>query len=242
MWNSNEIKQGDSGLVVSNKLDAEFQRSHAEESRVANRLLDLEYTDKITVLDKIEDKKIVSPYTMWFAMEPVISDVDLIKDVTQHLSERVFTGGFWIQTDALVEYTGPYVPVDRLNPGTLVSRAHIDELESELLLKAVLVDGSVDMSNGYVPSRKLSVATKDYVDTRVASAVANMDSEVFEFPSSSDGDTVFSVHLGTNDILVYVNGVLQRSTKYGRDQFKVTFIKPLSENDEVTIARLGDKV
>jgi len=242
MWNSKEIKQGDSGLVVSNKLDAEFQRIHTEEDRVDALLNKLEYTDKTTINDKSEDRKIVSPYTMWYILDPMISTVQNIKLSTDHFSETEFDSVFWIRTDVLIEYSGAYVNLDKLSDGSFVTLAHLGEFETNIKDETLAADGSTLLPGKYEPVEPQSIATKSYVDSEVASATANIASEVIEFPPSEDGDTLFSYSLGSNSILVYVNGVLQRATKYGRDQFSVTFIKPLSRDDEVTIAKLGDKV
>jgi len=240
MWKSNEIVQGDSGLVVSNKLDAEFQRIQTEEARVDALFQTLDYADQTDMLDKAEEKKIVSPKGMWFVLDPLVNRFNTVEEVTSHLSQETFNGVSWIKTDVLIEYTGSYVPLSRLSDGNFITKSHIMSLEAGILGEALLKDGSTPLPVGYVPPLPESVVNKGYVDAHVLTLTKKSKMEYIEFPGASNGDTVFAADLDGKVFVVYLNGVLQRRVKYSALADKIRFNDPLEANDEVTIHITGE--
>jgi len=241
MWQSSEIKQGDSGLVVSNKLDAEFQRIQTEEQRVDAVLVTLDYTDTVTVMDQSEDHKIVSPYTLWYVLKPLLTRFVGIEEVTDHLHEELFDGTVWIRTDVMLEYTGPYELYDDLRDGVLVTKSHLDQLKARIDGHYMALDGSTALPDGYVPVDYYNIATKGYVDDSVAILEGKYSTQYIEFPALIiDGQQLFTSTIGIKNIAVYVNGILWRSSKYSRDAFGITFTTPLTTGDEVTILVLGE--
>ena len=239
MWSNNEIQQGDSGSAVSNALDAEFARIQQAENVVALKFADLKYTDQTTVMDKTQDKLIVSPWTLWSILDVMKDEVTDVKKVTDHLTEEFFDGEFWIRTDVMFEYSGAYVPIDDLRPANFITKVHLDEYGTILDGKYLLADGTASMPTGYVPVNPLDIATKGYVDAVADGVITNAKTEYIEYPPSKLGDTVFSAPLNGKNFVVYLNGVLWRRAKYGFTTSTITFLSPLDEDDEVTVTILG---
>ena len=239
MWNNGEIQQGDSGLVVSNALDAEFARIQQAEAAIALQFGDLQYTDQTTVLDKTQDKLIVSPWTLWSVLDPMVLETTKIKTVTDHLTEEFFDGEFWIRTDVMFEYSGGYVPISSLKDGNFLTKVHLDEFELLFDNKYLPIDGSAGLPTGYVPTAPLDIATKGYVDALAESVATGAKTEYIEYPPSKLGDTTFSAPLDGKNFIVYLNGILWRQAKYGFTASTITFLTPLEEDDEVTVAILG---
>jgi len=240
MWKSNEIVQGDSGLVVSNKLDAEFQRIQTEETRVDALFGTLDYASEVDVVNKAEEKKIVNPKVMWSVLDPLVNRFNIVEEVTSHLSQETFNGVSWIKTDVLIEYTGSYVPLSTLSDGHFITKAHIISLEAGILNEALLRDGSTPLPVGYVPPLPESVVNKGYVDSHVFTLTNKAKMEYIEFPGASNGDTAFAADLDGKVFVVYLNGVLQRRVKYSTLADKIRFNDPLEANDEVTIHITGE--
>ena len=241
MWKSNEILQGDSGLVVSNKLDAEFQRIQTVEEATAVKFDGLAYTDQTTVMDKTKDKLIVSPWTLWGILDPIIDDIDKIEKVTDHFEEILFDGSFWIRSDVLLEYGGGgFTPYDTLGDGFYLTKAHGIEILDKIDAKYLSADGSESMPTDYEPIADQDIATKVYVDYNIQALEEKTQTSYIEFPPALIGDTKFLVQLGNRNFVVFLNGILWRKIKFAYDQTSITFHTPLSADDEVTILILGE--
>ena len=239
MWGPNEIVQGDSGLVVSNKLDAEFARIQNNEAIVDARLDGLVYTTPITILDKTEDSEIVSPYTMWGVLDPQIARITAIETWGQYLSQTSFDGTFWIRSSVMFEYTGTYVQYDDLDIGNLITKEHLEQRAPEFLESAIWRDGTYDMDAGYVPVNEQSVATKAYVDEGLDDINTRARPLYKEYATSQSGDSVFNASLAGVEFAVYKNGFLQRRSKYTYNNTSFTFNDVLDEGDEITLIILG---
>lgn len=239
MWSSGEIKQGDSGIVVSNKLDSEFQRIQDKEASTDNTLATLAYTDLTTINDTSEAELIVSPWTFWSILAPLTGRVDTVEKVSGHLTEQYFDGTFWIRSDVYVEYSGAYTSYKDLGPGYFMTRAHLDEYEQTLQGEFIATNGSNAMQSGYTPTEDDHVSTKKYVDAKVSAFDAIIDSSYTEYPASAAGDTAFSAPLNGKNFVVYKNGVLQRRAKYSYSGSGFTFVTPLDDKDEITLLIVG---
>ena len=240
MWSANEIVQGDSGLVVSNKLDAEFQRIQTKNQEVDTRLADLVYTNLTTMWDAGADKLIVSPYTFWNIINPLKARVVDIEKTNKHFREEMFDGTFWLRTDVMMEYSGPYIPYRFLADGYFITRSHLDEQLFLIEDMYMPIDGSESLPNNYVPTQDYSIATKIYVDESIADARKAAGSDYIEFPRLTVGNTRFDADIGSKNFIVYLNGIMQRRIKFAFDQVSITFHTPLDIGDEVTIAILGE--
>ena len=157
MWQGNEIKENDSGLVVSNKLDAEFARIQNEELRLGGKVDMLEYSDTNTVLDKSEDRLIVSPYTMWSVLTPMSADLDDINDVGKHFSEVFFDGKYWIRTDVPIEFIGVRASLDSMREGEYITKSNITEVDALYESRYLRQDGTTDLLGGYTPKNNTSM-------------------------------------------------------------------------------------
>ena len=241
MWQGNEIKQNDSGLVVSNKLDDEFARIQNVEQGFSNKFANLVYTDQITVADKTKDKLIVSPWTMWFILDPLFLRVDDVEKVTSHISEQFFDGKFWLRSDVPIEFFGTVDTIENTDDTFYITAGQVRSLEATYDNKYLMQDGSTPLLSGYVPVDNLDVVTKEYADSLVLDLAAKVMDHYVEFPPSAQNDTVFTVAIGLNNFIVYLNGVLQRRVKYSFTSSSVTFHAPLDKDDEVTIYVGGGK-
>jgi len=239
MWRQGEIQQGDSGKTVSDKLDAEFMRLQSLDNEYDNKIKELKYTTLTTVKDRTIDKEIVSPYTLWSLLDPINTDIDNIKKVTDSSTSMLFDGRFWIRTTAMYEYTGAHIDLVDLAPGYMITKAHLVAYISDEIKNYIRLDGTVQMWAGYVPVDDHDVATKEYVDETVSIATENAKSEYVEFPPAVFGDKVFAANIGSNHFAVYVNGILTRRIKYAFDARSITFHDPLEDDDEVTIIIMG---
>ena len=241
MWKANEILQGDSGLVVSNKLDGEFQRIQTTEEATVARFDDLVYTDQTTVMDKTKNKLIVSPWTLWGVLDPIINDINNIEKVTDHFEEMLFDGTFWIRSDVLLEYSGGgFTPYDTLGNGFYLTKAHGVQMLEKMDEKYLPADGSKSMPTDYEPIADQDIATKVYVDYNIQKLKEEVKTSYIEFPPALIGDTKFLVQLGNRNFVVFLNGILWRKIKFAYDQTSITFHTPLSADDEVTILILGE--
>lgn len=240
MWLAGEIKQGDSGQTVSNKLDAEFIRLQANEVDVADKLAGLEYADEITVFDRTKTSLIVSPYTFWVALDPTTVKVEQSKTITDHFSNQLFDGISWMRSDVSLEYSGTFIPLEDLGEGFFLTKAHYREFYEDLEAEFVKQDGTTTMAVGYEPTLELDVVTKTYNDTLFIEMLTRAKTSYIEFDPSSDGDTAFGASLTGVNFLVFLNGVMQRRNKYSYSESGIVFNKALSANDEVTIVILGE--
>ncbi len=241
MWSTGEIVQGDSGSTVAAKLDAEFLRIQADEQEMWNKFGTLTYTDQTTVFDKEQDNLIVSPWTLWAALDPIVLAQDGIKEVTKYLSEQVFDGTFWIRSSVMIEYSGSYVPIDDLFDGSLVTKSHIVSMKGDILDLSILRDGSAQFAVEYTPVNDNDAVTKKYTDDIVSTVAEKAATGYHEYDPSAQGDTTFQINTTDKNFIVYLNGVLQRKAKFQDNGTNIVFLDPLSENDEVTITILGGK-
>lgn len=240
MWGAGSIVQGDSGLVVSQKLDAEFARIQNNEAIIDGRLNQLVYTDDVSILDKTEAYKIVSPYTMWSALDPAFLRLDDVEDITGYFTETIFDGKFWLRTSGLVEYTGAYVPYDNLADGYFLTKAHVKYYADVALQKSILKDGSTEMDNGYIPLSEQAVATKKYADDKFNVLANAPKPQHIEYAASLAGDYIFNAPLDGVAFAVYKNGILQRKIAYTSTVSGIQFATPLDAGDEVSILILGE--
>ena len=241
MWQAGEIVQGDSGLVVSNKLDAEFARIQQEETRFNASFAALEYTDTSSIVNKSEDSKIVSPYTLWYVLDPELARISDLEEFGQYLSRMSFDGEFWIRTGVLFEYTGTYKPYDELSSGYFITKEHLEAQKANILEPAIKTDGSNDMDVGYIPANEQSVSTKGYVDDIFNQVNSRPKAGYVEYPASEQGDVKFNAPLAGIAFAVYKNGILQRRNKYVYDDLSFTFNSPLDDGDEITLTILGER-
>lgn len=239
MWLVGEIKQGDSGQTVSNKLDAEFTRIQDYEQTVSETLAGLMYADEVTIFDRTKTELIVSPYTFWVGLDPTIVKVDQSKTITDHFSNQLFDGIPWMRMDVNMEYGGTYIPLADLGNGFYLTKAHYSEFYENLESEFLKQDGTTTLAVNYLPTDDLHVATKEYVDNEVSDAASEASTSYIEFPASQAGDKSFGAALGTYNFLVYLNGVMQRRIKYSYNPSGINFIEPLEHGDEVTIVILG---
>lgn len=239
MWQNNEIKEGDSGRVVSNKLDAEFARIQTVETEYYNKFINLRYTDTTTVMDKEKDNLIVSPHTMWYALNPLIYDMRDIKKITDHMTETIFDGVFWIRTDVPIEYVGTPYTFENMRDGQYVRKADLSGYAMSLKNSFISTDGTNAMDQSYTPISEKSVATKEYVDAKASNIKSMTVSQYIEYPPAEYGDVEFNASIGTKNFMVFINGVLQRRDKYSYDAEKIVFTSGLDAGDEVTIFIAG---
>ena len=240
MWAAGEIKQGDSGLVVSNKLDSEFARIQQDEIAVWGEFANLVHADLITINDRAADRLIVNPWAMWSILDPMQVGMSSIEKVTDHLSEQFFDGIFWLRSDVMVEYVGSYITYSDLKPGNFLTKQHMLSYKSDVLDGEYLaVDGTIHLAAGYVPSSNQSIATKKYIDDEILDIKIDYAGDYLEFPAAAQSQVFFSAPLGTKKFSVFLNGVLQRRVKYGMATDGITFNSPLDAGDEVTIIILG---
>jgi len=240
MWQPGEIVQGDSGQAVSNKLDAEFTRIQTREGNVDTQLAGYVYTDETTIFNKSLNAHIVTPYTFWYALDPELVKVEASKLITDNLEKKLFDGTFWLRSGVMFEYSGSYKPLATLNDGYLMTKAHLAEFSEGLQDLFIMQDGSKQMSTGYVPATPLDVATKEYVDALATQYDTRLDSHYIEYPASELGDSTFTAPIGTKPFIVFLNGVMQRRTKFSYNADGFTFGTPLDNGDEVTIMIVGD--
>ena len=240
MWQPGEIVQGDSGQVVSNKLDSEFARIQTWQGNVDTTLSTFTYTDDTTIFNKSINNQIVSPYTYWLALNPELVKVEASKLITDHIENKLFDSIFWLRSDVMFEYSGAYRPLASIGDGYMVTKAHLAEFNTGLEDLFIMQDGSKQMATGYEPSTALDVATKKYVDALATQYDDRLDSHYTEYPVSSLGDKTFTAPIGTKPFIIFLNGVMQRRIKFSYNEDGFTFGTPLDDGDEVTIMIVGD--